>query len=171
VVKVNAEGWPAHLGAVLERARPQLARLLKAYRIPALDAEDLMQDALLGLVANWPEVREPAAYLAGTMRHLCRNYVRQQLRHKGRIAPVDPAQLELLAGAAPSGQEERDALADVARLAQTLGPRPRRLLWLAVVQGFDDQELARILGGAKPASLLRARRRALKRLRELLRRS
>lgn len=168
MIELDEETWSAELGAVLEQVRPQLARLFGAYRIPAPDAEDLVQDALLGLVANWPDVREPCAYLVGAARHLCRFYVRQQIRQRARIAPADPDQLERLAGSAPSGQDERDALADVERLARTLGPRPRHLLRLLLGLGFDEDELARSLGGAKPASLRRARRRALTRLRELL---
>jgi DNA-directed RNA polymerase specialized sigma24 family protein len=128
----------------------------------------LVQEALLGLVANWQGVREPCAYLVGATRHLCRSYVRRQIRHKARVAPADPEHLERLAGASASGQEERDALADVERLVRALGQRPRRLLRLFFGLGFDEHELARAMGGAKPASLRRARRRAVARLRELL---
>ena len=130
MIELDEEKWSAQLGAVIEQVRPQLARLLGAYRIPAVEAEDLVQDALLGLVANWPDVREPCSYLVGATRHLCRFYVRQQIRQRARIALTDPDQLERLAGSAPSGQDERDALADVERLVRTLGPRPRRLLRL-----------------------------------------
>jgi hypothetical protein len=34
--------------------------------------------------------------------------------------------------------------------------------------GLDERELARMLGDAKPASLRQARRRAIRRLRELM---
>jgi RNA polymerase sigma factor (sigma-70 family) len=170
VIELEKEAWSAQLGAVLERVRPQLTRLFKAYRIPALDAQDLSQEALLVLIKKWPEIKEPCAYLVGATRHLCRSYVRQQLRQKARIALVDPERLEGLAGAALGCQEVRDGLADVELLSRALGPRPRRLLWMAYGLGMDTHEVAHALGDAKPASLGRASRRALTRLRELARR-
>ncbi|HYL06874.1 MAG TPA: sigma-70 family RNA polymerase sigma factor, partial [Thermoanaerobaculia bacterium] len=146
--------------------RPRLARAFRSYRIPAADSEDLVQDALLALVTKWGQVRDPASWLVGAVRHQCRNYVRYQLARK--IAPADPDQLERLAGTAPGGQEQVGARLDLERLARALTPRQRHLLRLVFRLGLDAREVSRVLGDAKPASLRQARRRAIRRLRELM---
>lgn len=156
----------ADIAAVLERVRPQLVRLLKAYRIPLPDTEDLVQDALLALVTSWADIREPGVWLIGTVRLLCCAYVRRQRRSK--IVGVDLEQLEWLAGAAPSGEGQHGARRDLERLVRELTPQQRRLLRLSFGLGLDARELAHQLGSAKPESLRQARRRAITRLRELM---
>ena len=158
--------WSADVTAVLERARPQLVKILKAYRVPLPDSEDLVQDALLALVTRWEHVREPVLWLIGAVRHQCRRYVRRQLRSK--VVRVDQEHLEWLAGAAPSGEERYGARRDLERLVRELPPRQRRLLRLCFGLGLDVRELGRLLGGAKPESIRRARWRAITRLRELM---
>ncbi len=158
--------WAADVAAALERVRPQLVRTLKAYRIPVPDSEDLVQDALLALVTKWEAVREPGPWLVGALRHLCRLYVRRQ--RSSKIAGADPEQLERLAGAAPGGEAQHGARLDLERKVQELPPRQRRLLRLSFGLGLDPGELARVLGGARPASVRRTRGRALMRLRELM---
>jgi RNA polymerase sigma factor (sigma-70 family) len=158
--------WSADVTAVLERVRPQLVKTLKRYRVPLPDSEDLVQDALLALVARWEQVREPGLWLIGAVRHLCRRYVRRQLGSK--TVRVDREQLEWLAGAAPSSEEEHGVRRDLARLLRELPPRQRRLLRLSFGLGLDVHELAHLLGGAKPESVRRARWRAITRLRELM---
>jgi|GEM_PF-4698857 len=63
------------LAAVVERVRPQLGRTLKAYRIPIPDSEDLVQDALVAMLAEWDDIRDPGPWLVGALRHRCRLYV------------------------------------------------------------------------------------------------
>lgn len=48
------------LSTVLAQARPGLARTLARYRIRPPDGEDLVQDALLLLLAKWRDVEHPA---------------------------------------------------------------------------------------------------------------
>jgi RNA polymerase sigma factor (sigma-70 family) len=158
--------WSAEVATVLERVRPQLVKTLKRYRIPSPDSEDLVQDALLALVIRWEHVRKPGLWLIGAVRHLCRRYVRRQLQ--SRTVGVDREQLEWLAGAAPSGEEEHGVRRDLERLVQELRPQQRRLLRLSFGLGLDVHELAHLLGGAKPESVRRARWRAITRLRELM---
>jgi RNA polymerase sigma factor (sigma-70 family) len=158
--------WPTDVTAALERVRPQLVRSLKAYRIPVPDSEDLMQDAMLALISGWAEIREPGAWLVGTVRHLCRGYVRRQ--RKSKVVGADLEQLERLAGVEPGGQEQHGARLDLERLVRELTPGQRRLLRLIFGLGLDARELARMYGGAKPASLRQARGRAIRRLRDLM---
>ncbi len=132
----------------------------------ATTAANCPQDALLALVTSWADIREPGVWLIGTVRLLCRAYVRRQRRSK--IVGVDLEQLEWLAGAAPSGEGQHGARRDLERLVRELTPPQRRLLRLSFGLGLDARELARQLGGAKPESLRQARRRAITRLRELM---
>jgi RNA polymerase sigma factor (sigma-70 family) len=85
-----------------------------------------------------------------------------------KMKGVDRDQLEWLAGAAPSGEEQHGARRDLERLVRELTPRQRRLLRLSFGLGLDVRELARLLGHSKPESLRRAQVRALARLRELM---
>ncbi|HXM69837.1 MAG TPA: sigma-70 family RNA polymerase sigma factor [Thermoanaerobaculia bacterium] len=158
--------WSADVTAVVDRVRPQLRKTLKSYRVPVPDSEDLVQDALLALVTRWEHIREPGFWLIGAVRHLCRDYVRRQLRSK--LVGVDREQLEWLAGGAPSGEEQHGARRDLERLVRELTPQQRRLLRLSFGLGLDLRELGRLLGGAKPESIRRARWRAITRLRELM---
>jgi RNA polymerase sigma factor (sigma-70 family) len=167
VVKLaDPDEWSNRVAAVLEQVRPQPARTFKAYRIPAAGSEDLVQAALLALVTSWAQIRDPAAWLVGAVRLQCRNYVRHH--HASKIAPADPDQLERLAGPAPSGEEQIGARLDLERLARALTPRQRHLLRLVYRLGLDERKLARVLGATKAASLRQARRRAIRRLRELM---
>jgi RNA polymerase sigma factor (sigma-70 family) len=166
VVKLAPDEWSSRVAAVIEQVRPQLARTLRAYRIPPADSEDLVQDALLALITGWAQIREPAAWLVGTVRRQCRNYVRHHFARK--TATAGPEEIERLAGTAPSGEEQIGARLDLERLARALTPRQRHLLRWIYRLGLDERELARMLGDAKPASLRQARRRAIRRLRELM---
>ena len=154
------------LTTVLEQVQPQLVKMLKAYRIPLPDSEDLMQDAMLALVTGWTDIRDPGAWLVGALRNLCRSYVRRQSRSK--VAGADLEHLERLAGAVPDAQAQHGARLDLERLVGELRPQQRRLVWLSFGLGLDAHELAQLLGGTTPASVRQARRRALSRLRELI---
>ncbi len=166
MLRLDEDEWSSHVVAVMEQVRPQLARTFRSYRIPAADSEDLVQNALLALVTKWTQVREPATWLLGAVRHQCRHYVRHQLGR--RIAPTDPERLEQLAGAAPSGEDRISARLDLERLARALSPRQRHLLRLTIRLDLDENDLARVLGDVKPASLRQARRRAIRRLRDMV---
>jgi RNA polymerase sigma-70 factor (ECF subfamily) len=152
------------LSAILEEARPALARTLARYRIPPLDGEDLVQDALLLLLAKWRDVEHPAHWLIATVRLICLDHLKRTGRR--RTTAVDPRLLEQLAGAAPNRQAHRDRCRDLGQLMRALPPRQRHLLRLAFGLGLDMHELAERLGG-KPDSQVRARQRAVDRLREL----
>lgn len=98
------------------------------------------------------------------MRWICLDHLKRAGRR--RTTAVDPQLLEELAGAAPNRQAYRDSCRDLALHMRSLSPRQRDTLRLAYGLGLDTHELAQRLGG-KPNSQLRARRRAVDRLREL----
>jgi RNA polymerase sigma factor (sigma-70 family) len=150
------------IAAVLKEVRPELARILARYRIPPLDSDDLVQDALVALLLKWPHVHHPAGWLPVTLRYLCLDYAKRRQR---QAVAVDPQWLEELAGAA-SQQVDQDQRLDLQRLSRALPPRQQRLLWLAYGLGLSRRELAHELG-RRAASVGRARQRAVARLRQL----
>ena len=82
------------LAETLERIGPKLRRILFRYRIPARDADDLLQETFLVLVSKQESVRNPEAWLQATLSNRCVLYWR---RRRGRVAElVDRTILELL---------------------------------------------------------------------------
>lgn len=82
------------LAETLERVGPKLRRILFRYRIPARDADDLLQETFLVLVSKQESVRNPEAWLQATLSNRCVLYWR---RRRGRVAElVDRTILELL---------------------------------------------------------------------------
>jgi RNA polymerase sigma factor (sigma-70 family) len=149
---------------LLAQLRPRMLRVFTRHAIPTSDSEDLLQDALLALLVNWPTVRDPAAWLLGTVWHRCQLHARRQRR---RGAEVDPEHLNLLAGEAPAHHASRDWRVDLERLSRALSPRQRRTLRLIYQHGLTEDEAADHLGISRPA-LHKDRWKAIVRLRQLL---
>jgi RNA polymerase sigma factor (sigma-70 family) len=152
----------AAIAALLGPMRPRLVRIAAGFGIKGADCEDLLQDTLLALVAQWPAIREPEPWLRGAMRNRCKYFLRGRRRALLKMIAVDPAELERLAGAAP-GLEGHWRL-DLERLSRALPPRQRRLLALAVGLGMTWREVAERPGGRRPGSLRVDYRRAVSRL-------
>src|SRR5688572_23264718 len=95
----------------LKGVEPKLKRLLATYRIPSEDAEDILQQALLALLSQWENVRDPESWLFGTVRRHCLMYWRNNRR---RIySAVDATILEWLSASTPPSQERSDLLSDL----------------------------------------------------------
>lgn len=110
----NAESFEDFLTAV----EPKLKRLLAVYRIPADDAEDVLQQALLALLYQWDRVRDPESWLFGTVKRHCLMYWRT---HKRRIyLAVDSTILEWLSEPIAPNQEKADLLCDLESLIHQL---------------------------------------------------
>src|SRR6185436_18360787 len=98
----------------LKKVEPKLKKLLSTYRIPADDAEDVLQQSLLALVYQWDRVRDPECWLIGTLRRHCLMYWRTNRR---RIyLSVDSTLLELLSEPVAPSQERTDLLCDLESL-------------------------------------------------------
>lgn len=132
------------LESVLHAARPHLRTLLARQRIPPEDAEDLLQQTLLALVYQWRNVRDPEAWLVGTVRNQCRSYWRRKRRVL--YEAVDAAMLEWLAAPQPSPQERRDLWRDLEATLERLPPRCRCLLRLRYQLGYEPREVAARMG-------------------------
>jgi RNA polymerase sigma factor (sigma-70 family) len=150
------------LPALCERLRPCLRRILRRHQIPAEDAEDLVQTALLLAVARWHEIRCPEVWLLGTLQNRCILYWRERRLNEARYVELGEWRPQF---AIEPIQDHRDRLADLDRACRTLPAGQRKLLALRYHLGFSPGETARALGLA-PGSVRKTANRAC----ELLRR-
>lgn len=128
----------------LKQVEPKLKRVLATYRVPSEDAEDLLQQTLLALVYQWERVRDPEAWLMGTLKRHCLMHLRTLRR---RIySSMDTAFLELLSQPPESPQERADLLLDLQNLIEKLSPRCQSLLRLRFRLGYEAPEVARKMG-------------------------
>lgn len=135
----------ADLTSLLEAVRYRVARLFRSFKVPPSDAEDLLQDALVALVASWSSVLEPEAWLLAILRYRCYAYLRRE-RYEKRELPVDPEILESLFPDGADRYTRLDQELDVAKLARTLPESQRQLLRLRYVLGMSYEEAARSVG-------------------------
>jgi RNA polymerase sigma factor (sigma-70 family) len=131
------------LEGFLEQARPRLKSLFAHYRIPPQDTEDILQQALLALIYR-EGVRDPEAWLLGTVRNKCLLYWRD--RRRKLYDAVDAAVLEAMAAPVEPAQEGADLQRDLASALERLPERCRSLLQLRYRQGYDPLEVAERLG-------------------------
>jgi RNA polymerase sigma-70 factor (sigma-E family) len=107
-------------------------------------AEDVVQDAFLGLYRGWHRIRDPGnveAYLRTAVLNGCRVVQRQRGRARLLRMPYDPPVWSAEA-AAMEGEDRRALLAAVARLPQ----RQREVLALKYYLDLGEQEIAVLLG-------------------------
>jgi RNA polymerase sigma-70 factor (ECF subfamily) len=146
------------LDEFLRKLRPRLKALFVHYRIPPQDTEDILQQALLALFYQRQEIRDPQAWLLGTLRNRCLLYWREQRRKL--YDAVDAAVLEYMAQPTAPAQEGVDIRRDLAAALERLPERCRSLLALRYRQEFDAPELARRLGYS-PSSISKITTRCL----------
>lgn len=146
------------LEGFLKKVRPRLRSLFAHYRIPPQDTEDILQQALLALIYHREGIRDPEAWLLGTLRNKCLLYLREQRRKL--YDTVDAAVLEFIAAPVEPVQEGADRERDLTSALERLPERCRSLLWLRYRQGYDPPELAERLGYS-PASISKVTKRCL----------
>ena len=143
---------------LLRRLRPRLKQVLGRYRVPAHDAEDLVQEALVSTIQKWEEIQDPEAWLLVTLRNRCVVYWRK--RRNSLYNSVDTAILELLSSPVQAPQEKAELLWDLNSLLEELPPRCRKLLRLRYGLGFDSAEDAEQMG-YHPSSVRKVARRCM----------
>ncbi len=149
------------LPELYERLRPRLRRVLHGYRVPPQDAEDLVQTAFLLAIAKWDELREPEAWLIGTLKKRCILYWRRRLVYEER--QVQLTESDLGRGVEPH-HDLRDRLCDLGKAWHQLTHAQRNLLTLRFLLGMSPQEVAQSMGLAH-GSVRRTAYRALEQLR------
>jgi len=146
------------LEGFLKQVRPRLRAVFARYRIPSQDTEDILQQALMALVYRVESVRDPEAWLLGTVRNKCLLYWRKQRRLL--YESVDATVLEAVAEPVGPDQEKTHLQHDLAQVLERLPERCRSLLWMRYRQGYDPPELAARLGYS-PASISKVTTRCL----------
>jgi RNA polymerase sigma factor (sigma-70 family) len=141
------------LGAV----RPKLNSTLASFKVPVIDAEDLVQDALLTLLEHDPNaIHNPEAWLVGTLKNKIRRYWRRQKRHQQLLVLLSRD----AATSDPPRQEHLGLVRDLVALTAHLPPRSLMALWLRYGLGRKPREVARVLR-CRPDSVRKLTRRAL----------
>jgi RNA polymerase sigma factor (sigma-70 family) len=153
------------LEEILARAEPRLKRVLSRYQIPAQDADDLLQETFLIMVAKMGSIRNYDAWLMGTLANRCIIYWRKQRSKLWDL--VDSAILELLADVEAPAQESADLRHDLNSLLANLPDRCRSLLRLRYGFGCSTAETAERMGYCK-SSIRKVTRRCLAALTEQL---
>lgn len=134
----------ASLEQFLKQVRPRLKVLFARYRVPPQDTEDILQQALLALVNQWKTVRDPEAWLLGTIRNKCLVYWRD--RRRKLYDAVDSTVLEWVAEPHVPAQQSVELRYDLQSMIDRLPDRCRSLLRLRYHLGYEPPELAERLG-------------------------
>ena len=146
------------LDGFLEVVGPRLRTLLARQRVPPEDVDDILQQTLLALVYQWDRVRDPEAWLIGTVRNQCRLYWRR--KRSTLYEAVDAAVLEWLAAPQPAPQVRSDLWRDLEATLDRMPGRCRRLLRLRYQLGYEASEVAARMGYS-PLSIRKVGQRCL----------
>ena len=146
------------LEEILDRMQPRLKALFARYRIPLQDTEDILQQALLALIYQWEGIRDPEAWLLGTLKNRCLLYWRDRRRQLYEV--VDATVLEWMAGATAPEQEHADLARDLGRVIGRLPERCQSILFLRYHLGYGSSEVAKRLGYS-PTSMSKVTTRCL----------
>jgi RNA polymerase sigma-70 factor (ECF subfamily) len=140
---------------------PRLRRFARVLARGTDVADDLVQETLLRAITARDQF-EPGTNLRAWLFTILR-HARAAAARRAARSPIVEADT-LPESAVSGGQEERQAMRDVATAFRRLARIHREALWLVVVEGLDYAEAARILD--VPPGTLRSR---LSRAREALR--
>jgi RNA polymerase sigma factor (sigma-70 family) len=156
---------PLSVEELVPRLQPKLRRVLARYRVPVVDAEDILQQSFLDLVYKQKSIYNPEAWLLATVRNRCIIYWRK--RRSQVCESVDLALLDLLAQ--PEAPRQSGALLrhDLERVLGQLPKRCRALLRLRYGLGYKPAEVAAALG-YQPSSVRKVTSRCLSRLTQQL---
>src|SRR5262245_17601219 len=146
------------LDGFLRQVRPRLKALFGHFKIPPQDTEDILQQALLALLYRSEPVRDPEAWLLGTLRNKCLLYWREKKRKL--YESVDSAILERIAEPLAPAQERADLRKDLESALECLPERCRSVLSLRFQLGYEPPEVAERLGYS-PASISKVTTRCL----------
>jgi RNA polymerase sigma-70 factor (ECF subfamily) len=145
--------------ALVERLYPPLQRFAAVVAPAGVEGDDLVQEALVRVLRRRPlsSIEHPAAYLKKTIVRLASNQRRSQAT---RARALD----RWAASRRGGGLDEYPS--DLVDLME-LTPEERAVLYLAEVEGFHFDEIARMLG-CTPAAARKRASRGRKRLRALV---
>jgi RNA polymerase sigma factor (sigma-70 family) len=114
------------LAALLERIGPRLKRILYRFRIPARDADHLLEETLLILVSKLGSVQSADAWLLATLSNRCVLYWRGRRSRVWEL--VDRTLLDLTAEGGSPPEEREEIRSDLEQLIAQLPPRCQAIL-------------------------------------------
>jgi RNA polymerase sigma factor (sigma-70 family) len=123
---------------------PRARAIVGFHGIPREEADDLVQETYLTYLRRRAEVRDPQAWLAGTLRRRCLMFWRA--RRQSWLSFADEEFLDA------KGSREREVVdfvalrCDLHKALSRLPDRSRRLLELRYGLGCDNRETAQRLG-------------------------
>lgn len=124
-----------------QRLEPRLRQIVHRYRIPAQDAEDLLQTALIATLRNWSMLSDPEGWLIRTVINQCLMYHRSRRRRPEES--LDDS-IELLP--VPSPEERIADREDIERRLAKLPVQCQQLFRLRFIYGFNAKEVAELMG-------------------------
>ncbi|MEL7221192.1 MAG: sigma-70 family RNA polymerase sigma factor [Bacteroidota bacterium] len=154
--------------AFLNWYQPYHQRLLRycaSRAFGVMDAEDLMQEAILATLANWDKINDHSkllSYMMGVVNNLVRNH-RRRKKFTGQLEEERLAQLESKLGDTEKALEVNALLEAIAQLPD----EQAEALELFTISGFSVKETAVIQGVSEGAVKTRVSR-ARKTLRQML---
>jgi RNA polymerase sigma-70 factor (sigma-E family) len=163
---VTQLGVGVDVPALYARHRLPLVRMAILLVDDQASAEDVVQDAFIGLHRNQGKIRDPQAAI-GYLRTSVVNHARSMLRRRGTARKhLKAAEPEAIAGADSDvllAEEHREVLAAV----RTLPPRQQEVLALRYWSNLSEAEIAEALGISRGAVKSQASR-AIDKLEHLL---
>ena len=132
------------LRRLLASVEAQTERMFVRFRIPAPDAEDILQDSLLAFLCQREAIHNPEAWLVGTLRNRCFLYWRARRRQLWEA--VDSSLLVALAGESDANQAGCGVRKDLSSAIDRLPKRCRSILQLRYGLDCDNSEVAERLG-------------------------
>ncbi len=121
------------IGALYEQSIPLLRSIaMRRYRMDAVAAEDLVQEAWCLFLEHRAAVNAPRAWLAGTIANLCRQQIQKLCRARARVTEVPPESFE----------EPTETVLAVQQALGRLDPRSRRLCELIAFEQHAYAEVS-----------------------------
>jgi RNA polymerase sigma-70 factor, ECF subfamily len=154
----------AEFRAFYEKTAPQLRAYLRRVTGDASLADDLLQESYLRLLRA-PASPTEEAHRKHYLFRIATNLLRDHFRAAKRAPAAAP---EIAANAASHPARDFALQSDLEKFLLELKPRERELLWLAYVEGYRHDEIAKSLR-CRTASIRPMLFRARGRLAELLR--
>ncbi|MEV0403269.1 SigE family RNA polymerase sigma factor [Actinoallomurus sp. NPDC050550] len=140
---ISSARAPADVGELYREHAVGLIRLAMLMVGDGPTAEDVVQDAFLGLHDRWQSLRDPAAaltYLRSAVLNRCRSVLRRRAVAGRFRQPYQPPAWSA-EDCAMEGQERRAVLTAIARLSR----RQREVLALRFYCDLPEEEIARTL--------------------------
>ncbi|HVS14171.1 MAG TPA: sigma-70 family RNA polymerase sigma factor [Thermoanaerobaculia bacterium] len=132
------------LDEYLADRRPRLVGIVLKFGIPAQDAEDLVQQALIAYLYKRDQVRDPDTWLAGAVRRECLQYLRS--RQRRLYDAIDSALLDAVAAPQPAEQDKNQLLSDLGTAIRRTPGQCRTVLRMRYGLGCENTEIASTLG-------------------------